>query len=131
MKWKYLILICLSALLSGNAISQTININEEPKVSQMMTKFVEEGRLSSAQKAWRIQIITTDDRRKMEAARAKFTRMYPDEHIEWEHVMPYYKVKVGSWEDKRSLQVFLLELKSAFPSSIPVMDNIDKRDLVN
>lgn len=74
--------------------------------------------------------MTTDDRRKMEASRAKFTRMYPDTDIQWEHVRPYYKVKVGAWEDKRSLQVFLLEIKNDFPSAIPVMDDIKKAELV-
>lgn len=118
-------------LIGSQAAAQSIVLDEEPAITDMMDKFKSEGQLSDQIRGWRIQIMTTDDRRKMEASRAKFTRMYPDTDIQWEHVRPYYKVKVGAWEDKRSLQVFLLEIKNDFPSAIPVMDDIKKAELVD
>jgi hypothetical protein len=117
-------------LVASQAVAQSIVLDEEQAITDMMAKFKSEGQLSDQIRGWRIQIMTTDDRRKMEASRAKFTRMYPDTDIQWEHVRPYYKVKVGAWEDKRSLQVFLLEIKNDFPSAIPVMDDIKKAELV-
>lgn len=120
----------LSMLKIDQTNAQSIVLSEEPAITEMMDKFLAENRLSDQVRGWRIQIMTTDDRRKMESSRAKFSRMYPNTPIQWEHVKPYYKVKVGAWEDKRSLQVFLLEIKNEFPSAIPVMDDIKKAELV-
>ena len=96
----------------------------------MMDKFTNTNRAETSIKGWRIQIITTDDRRKMEAARGKFSGLYPDVEVKWNHVAPYYRVKVGAYENKMQLMGFLLELKRDFPGVIPVMDNIRKSELV-
>ncbi len=82
-------------------------------------------------RAWRIQIITTDDRREMEAARTRFSNLYPGVQLEWKHVVPYYQVRVGAYENKLDLMPFLLEVKKVFPSATPVNDMVNKKTLVN
>ena len=96
----------------------------------MMDQFTSSNKSQNTIKGWRIQIITTNDRRKMETARSKFLSMYPDVELKWNHVAPYYRVKVGAYENKMQLMGFLLELKNEFPGVIPVMDDIDKSELV-
>ena len=66
----------------------------------------------------------------MESARGKFSSLYPDVELKWNHVAPYYRVKVGAYENKIQLMGFLLELKEHFPGVIPVRDNINKTELV-
>ena len=126
---RVFIFLCFFTNISLQA--QNILLDEEPQITAMMSKFTTEGQMEDQIRGWRIQIMTTDDRRKMEASRVKFGRVYPDMNVTWEHVRPYYKVKVGAWEEKRSLQAFLLELKRDFPSAIPVMDDVKKTELVN
>lgn len=99
-------------------------------VEDMMTKFVNKNKSEGNVKGWRIQIITTDDRRKMESAKSKFSSMYPDVEVQWNHVSPYYRVRVGAYENKMQLMGFLLELKNDFPGVIPVIDYIKKTELV-
>lgn len=99
-------------------------------VDQMMQDFVLHGKTNETIKAWRIQIITTDDRREMESVRAQFITLYPDIPVEWKHVVPYYQVRVGAFENKNKMMPFLLELKKIFPASTPVYDQIQKRSLV-
>lgn len=108
-----------------------ITVQAEPAVVKMMERFVAKGKAEENIKAWRIQIITTDNRREMEQARTTFLKMYPDTDMEWKHIAPYYQVRVGYFEKKQHLMPFLLELKKTFPAATPVYDNVSKRSLVN
>jgi hypothetical protein len=120
------ILFGLLQPVSGQAV-----VNEEPEVAAMMNNFISKHKTNDAIRGWRIQIITTDNRRKMEAARSKFSTMYPETPIKWQHESPYYKVQIGAYEKKIDLQGFLLSLKEDFPTAIPVLDDIYKSELIS
>lgn len=107
-----------------------VTLQEPPTVTKLMEDFVQYGKTNENVKAWRIQIITTDDRREMEAARSQFISLYPDVNVDWKHIVPYYQVRVGAYDDKTKLMPFLLELKKIFPAATPVYDQISKRTLV-
>ena len=108
----------------------TVHVETSASIDKMMEKFVMDNQSEETVKGWRIQIITTDDRRNMETARGKFSALYPGVDLSWNHVAPYYRVMVGAYESKKDLMGFLLELKNDFPGVIPVMDNVKKSDLV-
>ncbi len=108
-----------------------ISLKASYSVNTMMEKFVENGKANENIKAWRIQIVTTDDRRQMESAMATFTSLYPGVNMDWKHVAPYYQVRVGYYENKNRLMPFLLDLKKTFPSATPVYDQVSKRALVS
>jgi hypothetical protein len=111
--------------------SQRLDIKASPFVLSMMERFSEYGKKNETVRAWRVQIITTDDRREMEAARSKFASLYPTVSMDWKHEVPYYQVRVGAFENKIKMMPFLLEVRKQFPSATPVQDNISKRTLVN
>lgn len=122
-------IICFFTNYQGIGQGQ-VNVNTSASITQMMDQFTSTNKAEETIKGWRIQIITTNDRRKMETAKNKFASLYPDVEVKWNHVAPYYRVKVGAYENKMQLMGFLLELKNSFPGVIPVMDNIRKSDLV-
>jgi hypothetical protein len=124
------LLLVVILCLSGLHISAQLDINEEPDVTQLMAQYRSMNLQKPIIKAWRIQIITTDDRREMENAKSKFQRLYPHIDYSWEHVAPYYKVKIGAYEKKEDLEGFLLQLKRDFPFSLPVQDDIEKSELI-
>ena len=127
---KYIVLF-IGLLLGFQSYGQgTVTVSTSPKVNQMMDEFTATNKSENTIKGWRIQIITTNNRRKMETARSKFSSMYPDVDVKWNHVAPYYRVKVGAYENKMQLMGFLLELKEDFPGVIPVMDDIKKSELI-
>ncbi|MBK8079624.1 MAG: hypothetical protein IPK25_04650 [Saprospiraceae bacterium] len=130
---KHTILIILIQMNIGFVgIGQGSVILREPaSVTAMMEEFVLYGKTNEKVKAWRIQIITTDDRREMETAKSKFISIYPDISLEWKHIVPYYQVRVGAFYDKNKMMPFLLELKKTFPAATPVYDHISKKTLVN
>lgn len=127
---KYVvILICFFFCYQMNGQGE-VNVNTSATITQMMDQFTSTNKAEKTIKGWRIQIITTNDRRKMETARSKFASMHPGIEVKWNHVAPYYRVKVGAYENKMQLMGFLLKLKNSFPGVIPVMDNIKKSELV-
>lgn len=134
-EWKQLYTITLIVVLIASpkilSAQSEITVQAEPSVVKMMERFVAKGKAEENIKAWRIQIITTDNRREMEQARSTFLKMYPDTEMEWKHIAPYYQVRVGYFEKKQHLMAFLLELKKTFPAATPVYDNVSKRSLVN
>jgi len=110
---------------------QNVRVETSLSVDRLMEKFVTTGKANETIKAWRIQIITTDDRREMETVKSNFTSMYPGMNVDWKHTAPYFQVRVGYFENKNKLMPFLLELKKTFPSATPVYDNVSKRALVS
>jgi len=117
-------------LFSFFNVSGQVTITEEPSIIRLMQVYKSKNTQNPVARAWRIQIITTSNRREMETAYQKFERLYPNVNYEWEHDPPYYKVKAGAFEKKEDLEAILLELKKEFPLSIPVQDDIAKKDLI-
>jgi len=126
MKQFYILLLIV---ISAPVFAQ-VTISEEPTISGLMNSFISQSRSSQYVQGWRIQLITTNDRRKMEAARSKCANLYPGLEPHWKHVSPYYQVQIGAYRTKLELQSFLLELKEDFPNAIPVMDKILETELL-
>jgi len=123
-------LLCLF-ILCGFSLSAQLSLTEEDSVRELIERYRDTNMQKPIIKAWRIQIITTDDRREMEQAKSKFEMLYPHIDFSWEHNAPYYKVKIGAYEKKEDLESFLLELKKEFPFSLPVQDDIKKSELIS
>jgi hypothetical protein len=108
--------IGLITLWALNSQAQNyVKLDTPTNIDRLMERFVQNGKSVETVKAWRIQIVTTND---------------PGISTDWKHVAPYYQVRVGYYENKNRLMPFLLELKKTFPSATPVYDNISKRSLV-
>lgn len=126
MKYYLIILSFLFAVCVNTDLTGQVTFEEDPSINKIMTQWVTMNRSEEDIRGWRIQIITTSDRREMDKAMARFNDLYPDHSMEWKHVVPYYKVLVGAYEEKNKLMGFLLKLKEDFPSVIPVMADIPK-----
>lgn len=120
-----LLILCTATLANAQ-----VTVQESPEVASLMQKYQANERSQEYVEGYRIQIITTPDRRKMETVKAKFTNLYPDVYLEWEHVSPYYQVRVGAFENKMQLMPFMIELKSEFAGAIPVVSDIKKVELI-
>jgi hypothetical protein len=126
---KLLLVFFIVSASFMNADAQVI-INEEPSIIKLMQIYKGKNAQTPIVRAWRIQIMATSDRMEMEQAYKKFEMLYPHIDYTWEHNPPYYQVRVGAYEKKEDLEATLLEMKQEFPLSIPVQDDIAKKDLV-
>jgi len=107
-----------------------VTISEEAAITNLMNTYKAENQKNTIVRAWRIQILTTNDRREMEQGIKKFQLLYPEVHYKWEHNPPYYQVRTGAYELRDDLEATLLQLKRDFPSAIPVQDEMKKTDLL-
>lgn len=125
---KY-VFILLSLIYSLSVSSQS-EINEEVAVRTVMDKFERLGKAQPEINGWRIKIINTTDRRKMEQANYKFQQYYPNRKSVTSYENPYYSIRTGAFQTRIELEPFLVELKEHFRGVIPVRDKISKDEIV-
>jgi hypothetical protein len=97
-------------------------VEEEYTVSRMMARFGELNKMKSTVPGWRIQLVATTDRRKMEATKEAFMRKHPYISIDWQHAKPYYRLRAGAFKTKLEAMRVLDRLKKDYPSAFPAKD---------
>ncbi len=95
----------------------------DPKVADLMTTFINANKSTQAVKGWRVQLLATTDRDKMETALRQFESRYPSILVDWVHAKPYYKIRAGAFLTKREALQTLYILKTDYPTAYPVADN--------
>ena len=122
--------VIVNLFLVRSHVAAQVSLVEEVAVSKMMTQYKSTNFKTPMIRAWRIQIITTNDRKTMESALEDFEELYPDINYKWEHNSPYYQVRIGAFERKADLEGFMVKLKEDFPAAIPVQDDIEKKEII-
>ncbi|MEO1514004.1 MAG: SPOR domain-containing protein [Bacteroidota bacterium] len=124
----FLLLLCPSLFLQA----QSVTVTEEPAITRMMDRMVEINRSNDQVEGWRIQILATTDRRKMEDAKSRFLANYPNLAIDWIHAKPYYKLRAGAFTSRLEAARLLHEIKRDYPSAYLAKDNsIAPRELIS
>jgi len=117
--------------ISSGIKAQGVFVNEDPSVTKLVKQFIQWNSDKDYVNGWRIQIINTDDRRKMERAMSKFRGKFPYvNNVSWQQVNPYYRVKVGGFNSRLKAQAFLDEVKEYFPSAIAVWEKIKESEFI-
>ncbi|MEL6923716.1 MAG: SPOR domain-containing protein [Bacteroidota bacterium] len=112
--------------------SQSVTLNEDYMVGRLMQKYVELNRFEDKVEGWRIQVLATTDRQKMESAKANFQSKYPAIPVDWVHAPPYYKLRVGAFATRLDAIRTLQRVKRDFPSAYPAKDNgLRPLDIIN
>ncbi len=128
---KLFFFTCLFSLIANFAFSQSINVEEEYFVSQMLERHVQNNKAKTITSGWRVQLFSTSDRNKVEEAKQKFLRDYPGISVDWTHAKPYYRLRAGAFKTKLEAMKLLHQLKRDYPSAFPAKDNnISFREIV-
>ena len=114
--------ICI-VFFQAMSLAQGVVIKEDYLVKRLMERYVELNRNGKGIVGWRIQLLATSDRRKMEKAKESFQQKYPTIPVTWVHASPYYKLRAGAYESKLDAIRILQNLKPDFPSAYPAKDN--------
>ena len=131
---KMLLRTCiLLALLAGTGrqlCAQEIQINEDPRVTQLLRNWTNANRANPKVEGWRVQIMSTTDRQQVEESRNRFRLQHPDVPAEWTHEKPYYKLRVGAFRNKLEALAFIAVLTD-YAGAYPARDaNIHPRDFL-
>jgi len=122
--------ILIMIITMSGTFAQGVRVTEHDGIQSLLSSYVQHHKQNDVIKGYRIQIITTDDRRMMENALYKFRNLYPDINSDWEHKVPYYVVKVGAFKEKLDYQGFLIEIKKDFHAAVPVQAQIREEELL-
>jgi hypothetical protein len=91
-------ILLTGTLLSGQA--QNVIVEADEPIAKMMDRYVELNKARSFVQGWRVQILATPDRQRLETVKQSFKYRYPNIPIDWEHAKPYYKLRAGAFESK-------------------------------
>jgi hypothetical protein len=110
--------------------AQEIQLNEDPKVAQVVKSWVNSNRVTPGIEGWRVQIMASTDRIQVEQGRTRFRTEYPEVIANWVQEQPYYKLRVGAFRTKQEALAFIAQL-SGWPGAYPAKDaNIHPRDFL-
>ena len=118
----FALLFC--SLVSGQGTVQTnVRLLPSPEVDRIMQNYTSTNRSVATVRGWRIQILSTSDRERMEQVRNSFRVQYPYIPITYIHNRPYYLLRVGAFTDQREAIRIQYLIRPAFPSTYLVQDN--------
>ena len=120
---------CLFFVAFGNLNAQSITINEDPIITRMMDMYIENNKATQIFDGFRIQIIATTDRRKMDEVQSNFAARYPDISVDWVQNKPFYKVRAGAYANRTDASNALKKIKIDFPDAYLVPDRIKSSEL--
>ncbi|MEL7220594.1 MAG: SPOR domain-containing protein [Bacteroidota bacterium] len=80
--------------------AQSVQINMEPILDDMIEQYTTDNKAKATVPGWRVQILATTDRQRLESVQQSFRYHYPNVPVDWEHDPPYYKLQAGAFATK-------------------------------
>ena len=132
---RSLLFLCcflFALLISANVQAQNIQYNEDPVITNLMERFIELNKAKTTVEGWRIQILATNDRQKLETARQTFQYRYPNVPLDWVHNRPWYQLRAGAFSNKLEALRLKHILSQDYQGIYPVKDDsIRPAELIN
>lgn len=117
----FVLLLCF-IFASISLSAQNVQINEAPAITRMMEAFVNQNKEQASVDGYRIQILATTDRQRVEDVKQGFRYRYPNIPIDWVHTKPHYKLRAGAFSTKLEALRLLYILKRDYPSAYLAKD---------
>ena len=121
--------------------AQNLTVNEEPTISRMMASYVAGSKATTAPTSspnsvqiidgFRIQLMATTDRLKVDEAQSLFSSRYPGIYTGWSQAKPYYRVRVGGFSSRTEATNFLQKIKRDYPDAYIVPDKVKTTEITN
>jgi hypothetical protein len=114
--------------------AQGITVNEEPTITRMMDIYANGNKAKTAEQTidgFRIQLVATTDRRKVDQIQGAFTARYPGVYAGWSQAAPYYRVRIGGFISRNDATKFLTNIKKDYPDAYIVADKVKTTELTS
>jgi len=120
---KNILYLLLIFVCSETVWAQNISVTESRDVQILMDRYAADNRMSEFVDGWRIQIVSSTDRRKTDEMKNSFIQKFPNIPIRMQHTPPYYKIKAGAFNSKLDAMGLLYIIKKEIPGAYPTKDN--------
>ena len=128
---RFILFFSFLILNTVSVDAQNIRISEDSEVTRVMDQAAATNRMTGTVSGWRIQLLATTDRLKMEKAKEEFMQKHPQISIDWVHSSPYYKLFAGAFSSKLEASRTLNVIKRDYPGAFPAKSkNIKPGELV-
>ncbi len=117
----------LAQTVSPISSASTMEIVDHSDVMELMTKHKMIIKEKPITQGYRIQIFNTTDKNEALTAKSNFYNKFPHIRCYTSYVQPYYKVKVGDYQDEQEARADLKSISRAYPSSFLVFDIIKRK----
>lgn len=125
------LLLCSLILTGSIAFGQSsVSINTGPGIDQLMELFQTENEEVTKVPGWRVQILATTDRARLESVESEFKVNYPSISVDWVHTKPYYKLRAGAFQTKQEAERLKYTLGRQFEGVYLVKDEISESQLI-
>jgi hypothetical protein len=117
--------IFFMAVFAAEGYTQTntnITIVEDPAIAAQVSRFVSDNKAKPYIPGWRVQILTTTDKLKLDQTLASFKTQYPYMPVTWVHERPYYLLRAGACLNRLDALRLQQLLRPSFPGLYPVQD---------
>ncbi len=111
-----------------------VTINEEPVISKMMEAYAGINKVTTSVQTidgFRIQLMATTDRRKVDQMMSSFSARYTDVPVTWSQAAPYYRVRVGAFVSRDGATKYLQNIKKDYPDAYIVPDKVKTTEVMN
>ncbi len=120
---KYLYVVLWLFVAHWAPAQGQIELHVSPVIEQMLQRYVNMHKEQGTISGWRIQLLATTDRQKMERELQRFRSLYPSLLANWVHSQPYYKIRVGAFETKLDALRILHLIKQDYPGAYVTIDH--------
>jgi hypothetical protein len=123
--------LCLLFLLCGSSLSaQTVTVDTGPGIAALMDLFLDVNEAETKVDGWRVQILATTDRDRLNTVENQFKVNYPSGPVDWVHTKPYYKLRAGAFLTKQEAERLKFTLNRQFEGVYLVKDKVGENELL-
>lgn len=124
-------LLVLLLSVGGSISAQSVvSINPETGIDDLMELFQTENETETKVDGWRVQILATTDRSRLETVESAFKVNYPSVPVDWVHTKPYYKLRAGAFHTKQEAERLKFTLGRQFEGVYLVKDKVGENELL-
>lgn len=130
---KKMVLFLLICLAINNSFAQTVYdtlpngaiITKDARYDLLVNKKAEINKKAAdakkSTKGFRIQVLNTNDRTLALNAKSKLLSLYPEHKTYLMYQAPYFKLRIGNFEEKKDADDLKKELNRLFPTGVFVI----------
>ena len=114
--------------------AQGVTISEEPVISKMMELYTGINKTTASTQmidGFRIQLMATTDRRKVDQVMSSFSALYQGVPVTWSQAQPYYRIRVGAFAQRDGASKYLQTIKKDYPDAYIVTDKVTVAEVMN
>ncbi len=126
------ILLILSIFTFHCLAAQSVQVKFDGVLAEMLDQYELNNKAEATVPGWRVQVLATTDRQRLESVQQSFKYHYPNVPVDWEHSRPYYKLQAGAFQTKLDALRLKYVLSREYEGLYLVRDeHVNKNELLN